>query len=136
MYPLGNLADPKNHGPQIRTIRARNGQNTGTTTDKYGGPGVHHTLGSDHHLSVNLAGPCGAATNIIRVLPPHDNILTLILRVLISHGVPYPLWSDEFGRSVTIGADERVFLPCSDLPQLFHNQDHDSETVEGRPVEA
>jgi len=54
--PLGNLADPKNHWAQIRIVRARNGRNSGTTTDKYGGPGVHHTLGSDHHASVNVKG--------------------------------------------------------------------------------
>jgi len=36
LYPLGNLAAPKNPRPQIRIVRARNGQNTGTTSVKYG----------------------------------------------------------------------------------------------------
>ncbi len=34
LYPLGNLVAPKNLGPQIRIIRTRNDQDSGTTTDK------------------------------------------------------------------------------------------------------
>ena len=37
--PPGNLAAAKNPRSQIRTIRARNGQNSGRTSIKYGGPG-------------------------------------------------------------------------------------------------
>jgi len=37
--PLGNLATPKEVETQIRAVRARNGQNSGNASDKYGGPG-------------------------------------------------------------------------------------------------
>jgi|GEM_PF-2080679 len=38
-YPLGNLVAPKNQLAQIRTVRARNGQNSGKARLKIGGPG-------------------------------------------------------------------------------------------------
>ena len=64
-YRLGNLACPKEAVAQIRTVRAKGGQNSGRTSDEYGGPGWIwtrdlfrlHAVGEEKNLnSVDFRG--------------------------------------------------------------------------------